>query len=133
MNIRIDSDLAKRAAVIAKHNGISVAKYVNGLVESILNGEDERARAQALDEQRRKVVDRLWEHHKFPENIKVAAFNGWECEGGADGDATFRRMFFYVENDEAGPTKEGVFRADFEGTRTRPSESGVYDETYKEI
>ena len=133
MNIRIDGDLAKRAAILARHNGISVAKYVNGLVESALKGEVARAKAQALDEKRREVVDRLWERHKFPKNIKVAAFNGWECEGGADGDATFRRVFFYVENDEAGPTKKGVFRADFEGTRTRPSEFGAYDETYKEI
>jgi hypothetical protein len=126
MNINIDSDLASQAKAIARNNGISVAKYVNGLLESALNGEIERAKSQALDEKRRKVLERLWDNHKFPKEVCIEATNGWDSAGG-DVCMDFTRVFFYSEGGQTGDTSRGIVNVHFEGKSTKPASFSFRD------
>jgi hypothetical protein len=117
MNITISDVQAKRAAKIALCNGISVAKYVNMLVESALNAEIKHAKAQALDGKRRKVIDRAWETHTFPKGISIEDFEGWESSGG-DVCMDFNRKFCYSSIAE--PARVGTVHAYFDGRSVKP-------------
>lgn len=129
MNIRIDDDLAKRAVKIAKNNGISTAKYLNGLVESALNGEDQRAKAQTLEEKRYKAADQAWENYRFPKGITIEASNGWEVLSTFLGSAHFTKVFYYSLKSKRLPTSfKGAFKVAFEDASARPGYIVAYDE-----
>lgn len=129
MNIRIDDDLAKRAVKIAKNNGISTAKYVNGLVESALNGEDQRAKAQTLEEKRYKAADQAWENYRFPKGITIEASNGWESVSTPLGSAYFTKVFYYsLKSKQPTASFKGAFKVGFENAKAKPGMVVAYDE-----
>jgi len=127
MNIRIDNDLAAKFKDIARCNGLSVASYVNGLLESALNGELALAKSQSLEEKRRKVIYRLWETHEFLKNVRVIAHDGWESVGG-DKEIDFTKRFDFTDiTDSFRPFHKGTVRVTFKGKSTKPTHVSFRD------